>query len=68
MITTNAIARTEGAYAEQMRTTYAITAQIAELQERIQYSNNDFIKQAWTVAIIELQQLQRTLETKRVKA
>jgi len=67
MITTNAIARTEGAYSEQMRTTYAITAQIAELQDRITNSNNTFIKQAWTVCIIELQQLQRTLETKRIK-
>lgn len=62
MITTNAHARTQGATLENYRTKYAITAQIADLQDRIKNSNNDFIKQCWTVAIIELQELQRTLE------
>lgn len=60
-ITTNAIARERGQQTERNRTNYAITAHIAELQDRITNSKNDFIKQAWTVAIIELHELQRTI-------
>lgn len=62
MITTNTIARSQGSMLEQQRTSYAITAHIADLQDRIRNSHNDEVKRAWTVAIIELQQLQRTLE------
>lgn len=65
-ITTNAIAKERGQQLERQRTIYAINAQMAELQERITHSNNDFIKQAWTVAIIELQELKRTIETKPI--
>lgn len=66
MITTNAIAKEQATYLERQRTIYAITAQIAELKDRVKQAHNDFIKQAWTVAIIELQELQRTLERKNV--
>jgi len=60
-ITTNAIARERGTQTERQRTNYAITAQIAEIQDRINNSKNDTIRQAWTVAIIELTELQRTI-------
>lgn len=64
MITTNAIAREQATYLERQRTAYAITAHIADLEDRVKQARNDFIKQAWTVAIIELRELQRTLERK----
>lgn len=66
MITTNAIARTNGALAERQRTAYAITAQIARLHDLIKVAQTDMAKNAWVVAIIELQELQRTLERKSV--
>jgi len=61
MITTNAIARQNGIETEQIRTAHAIVAQIAAIKDRITTTSNDDIKLAWTVSIIELEELARTL-------
>jgi hypothetical protein len=64
-ITTNATARKQATHDEAMRTHYAIEAHKAMLVDRINNSHSDLIKQAFTITIIELDELQRTLkETK----
>jgi hypothetical protein len=64
-ITTNLIAREHGIEQERKRTHYAIEAHKAMLVDRINNSHSDLIKQAFTITIIELEELQRTLkETK----
>lgn len=44
---------------ERNRLNLVVSSQIVELQHRIENSNNEFIKQAWTIAIIELMEIQR---------
>jgi hypothetical protein len=44
---------------ERRRLNLVVETQIAELNQRIERSQNDFIKQAWTIAIIELMEIQR---------
>lgn len=44
---------------ERKRLNLVVQTQIDDLQHRIEKSNNDFIKQAWTIAIIELMEIQR---------
>ena len=61
IITTNAIARQQGQLAERQKTAHAIVGQIASIKERIETTTKDDIKLAWTVAIIELEELARTL-------
>jgi hypothetical protein len=64
-ITTNLIAREHGIEQERKRTHYAIEAHKAMLVDRINNSHSDLIKQAFTITLIELEELQRTLkETK----
>jgi hypothetical protein len=64
-ITTNATARKQATHDEAMRTHYAIEAHKAMLQDRIKHTASDLVKQAFAVAIIELNELQQTLkETK----
>jgi hypothetical protein len=64
-ITTNLIAREHGIEQERKRTHYAIEAHKAMLVDRINSTHSDLIKQAFTITIIELEELQRTLkETK----
>jgi hypothetical protein len=64
-ITTNATARKQATHDEAMRTHYAIEAHKATLVDRINNSHSDLIKQAFTITLIELEELQRTLkETK----
>ena len=45
--------------AERTRLNLVVSTQIEILEERIANSTNDFIKQAWTIAIIELMEIQR---------
>lgn len=64
-ITTNEMARKQATTDERLRTHYAIEAHKAMLTDRINNTHSDLIKQAFTIAIIELDELQRTLkETK----
>jgi hypothetical protein len=64
-ITTNLIAREHGIEQERKRTHYAIEAHKAMLVDRINQTHSELIKQAFTITIIELEELQRTLkETK----
>ena len=49
----------EATMLERKRLNLVVQSQIAELQDRINKSQNDFIKQAWTIAIIELMEIQR---------
>jgi hypothetical protein len=44
---------------ERRRLNLVLATQISEIQQRINQSQNDFIKQAWTIAIIELMEIQR---------
>lgn len=61
-IVTNDTARKQGQHTEQQRTRYAIEAHKAMLQDRINETSSDLVKQAFAIAIIELNELQRTLE------
>jgi hypothetical protein len=61
-ITTNAMAREEGREAQKYKTAKAIVAQRAAIQDRIHSTSREDIKLAWIVAIIELEELARTLE------
>jgi hypothetical protein len=64
-ITTNLIAREHGIEQERKRTHYAIEAHKAMIVDRINQTHSDLIKQAFTITLIELEELQRTLkETK----
>jgi len=64
-ITTNLIAREHGIEQERKRTHYAIEAHKAMIVDRINQTHSELIKQAFTITIIELEELQRTLkETK----
>jgi hypothetical protein len=64
VITTNRMAHAKGAAEERQRTIYAITAHIASIQDRLKNTQSDLVRQAFVLAIIELNELQRTLETK----
>ena len=61
-ITTNLIAREHGIEQERKRTHYAIEAHKAMLVDRINQTHSELIKQAFTITIIELEELQRTLK------
>jgi hypothetical protein len=64
-ITTNRIARERGIQDEKQRTHYDIEAHKAMIVDRINQTHSDLIKQAFTITLIELEELQRTLkETK----
>ena len=63
-IVTNEMARKQGQQTELQRTRYAIEAHKAMLQDRINQTSSDLVKQAFAIAIIELTELQRTLEKK----
>ena len=45
--------------AERQRLNLVVQTQIDELKHRINISRTDAIRQAWTIAIIELQEIQR---------
>jgi hypothetical protein len=64
-ITTNATARKQATHDEAMRTHYAIEAHKAMLHDRMKHTASDLVKQAFAVAIIELNELQRTLKETR---
>ena len=64
-ITTNLIAREHGIEQERKRTHYAIEAHKAMLTDRMKHTESDLVKQAFAVAIIELNELQRTLKETR---
>ena len=64
-ITTNATARKQATHDEAMRTHYAIEAHKAMLTDRMKHTASDLVKQAFAVAIIELNELQRTLKETR---
>jgi hypothetical protein len=64
-ITTNEMARKQATNDERLRTHYAIEAHKAMIVDRINQTHSDLIKQAFTITLIELEELQRTLkETK----
>ena len=63
-IVTNEMARKQGQQTEQQRTRYAIEAHKAMLQDRINATSSDLVKQAFAIAIIELTELQYTLDKK----
>jgi hypothetical protein len=44
---------------ERRRLNFVIQTQIDDLKMRIENSNNDFIKQAWTIALIEIMEIHR---------
>ena len=44
---------------ERRRLNFVIQTQMDDLKMRIENSNNDFIKQAWTIALIELMEIHR---------
>ena len=44
---------------ERRRLNFVVQTQIDDLKLRITESNNDSIKQAWTIAIIELMEIHR---------
>lgn len=62
VITTNAMAHHAGVEFEHKRTLYAINAQIADIQDRLKNTQSDLVRQAFCLVIIELKELQRTLE------
>jgi hypothetical protein len=64
-ITTNRIARERGIQDEKQRTHYAIEAHKAMIVDRINQTHSDLIKQAFTITLIELEELQRTLKETR---
>jgi hypothetical protein len=64
-ITTNRIARERGIQDEKQRTYYAIEAHKAMIVDRINQTHSDLIKQAFTITLIELEELQRTLKETR---
>jgi hypothetical protein len=64
-ITTNLIAREHGIEQERKRTHYAIEAHKATIIDRINATHSDLIKQAFTITLIELEELQRTLKETR---
>lgn len=64
-ITTNLIAREHGIEQERKRTHYAIEAHKAMIVDRINQTHSDLIKQAFTITLIELEELQRTLKETR---
>jgi hypothetical protein len=64
-ITTNLIAREHGIEQERKRTHYAIEAHKAMIVDRINQTRSDLIKQAFTITLIELEELQRTLKETR---
>jgi len=61
-ITTNAMARLQGERAERQRTIYAFEAHKAALHDRLKHTQSDLVRQAFVLAIIEITELQRTLE------
>ena len=44
---------------ERRRLNFVVQTQMDDLKLRIANSNNDFIKQAWTIALLELTEVQR---------
>ena len=44
---------------ERRRLNFVLQTQMDDLKFRISISDNDFIKQAWTIALIELQEVHR---------
>ncbi len=44
---------------ERRRLNFVVQTQMDDLKIRIANSNNDFIKQAWTIALLELTEVQR---------
>jgi hypothetical protein len=44
---------------ERRRLNFVIQTQMDDLKMRIANSNNDFIKQAWTIALLELTEVHR---------
>lgn len=64
-ITTNLIAREHGIEQERKRTHYAIEAHKAMIIDRINNTHSELIKQAFTITLIELEELQRTIKETR---
>ncbi len=62
VITTNRMAHLSGVEFEHKRTIYAFNAHIADIQDRLKNTQSDLVRQAYTLVIIELNQLQKTLE------
>ena len=62
VITTNATARLQGVRAERQRTHHAFEAHKAAIHDRLKHTQSDLVRQAFALAIIELTELQRTLE------
>lgn len=62
VITTNRMAHLAGVEFEHKRTIYAINAHVADIQDRLKNTQSDLVRQAYTLVIIELNQLQKTLE------
>jgi len=62
VITTNAMARLQGERAERQRTIHAFEAHKAAIQDRLKHTQSDLVRQAFVLAIIEITELQRTLE------
>ena len=61
-ITTNAMARETATQQERQRTRFAFEAHKAMLQDRIRETKVLAVKQAYALAIIEIGELQKTLE------
>jgi hypothetical protein len=62
VITTNRMAHANGVAEERQRTIYAFNAHIASIQDRLKQTQSDLVRQAFVLAIIELNELRRTLE------
>jgi len=56
------MARLQGERNERQRTIYAFEAHKAAIQDRIKHTQSDMVRQAFALAIIEINELQRTLE------
>jgi hypothetical protein len=56
------MAHAKGVDEERQRTIYAFNAHIASIQDRLKNTQSDLVRQAFVLAIIELNELQRTLE------
>jgi hypothetical protein len=61
-ITTNAIARKLAVQQERDRCIFALEAQKQILYERIRESKNEEIKQAWTIAVIEIDEILKSIK------
>ena len=62
VITTNRMAHAKGVAEERRRTIYAFNAHIAFIEDRLKNTQSDLVRQAFVLAIIELNELRRTLE------